>query len=233
MTVRRQTISRTEAEELGLPPREEWGVIEVSDAGIGIPPENVGYIFDPFFTTKEKGKGTGLGLSIAYGIVQQHRGAISVKSMIGEGATFAIYLPLAAAAAAMAGSKGAAPQHDVPQRGTILVVEDDPTVLLLVRKILERSGYQVVTATTGEDALAVTERNDIDAVVSDVLMPKMSGMELHQALRMKNPDLVTILMSGYSDDVVPRELSDEIIFLQKPVPKETLLQAVRTVLRKE
>lgn len=230
LSVYRQAVVKGAAGLLGLERPGQYAVIEVSDTGTGIAENDIHRIFDPFFTTKDLGKGTGLGLSIAYGIVKQHMGAITVASSPGVGTVFRIYLPLVELKADE--FKEAEPVAQTEGTETILVVEDDPTVLLYVRMILQRGNYNVIEATNGKEAVMIVEQaNDkIDVVISDIMMPSMTGVELYAALKAIKPDLGMILMSGYSADTVPVGLTDEIIFLQKPVSKTMLHSAIREAL---
>ncbi|MFO0696910.1 MAG: ATP-binding protein [Polyangiales bacterium] len=210
-------------EETALPPGR-YVTLTVGDEGVGIPPHILPRIFEPFFSTKPKGRGTGLGLSSAYGIVEQSGGTIRVESRPGEGTRFRVYLPHAEGIPSRAGI--AAP----PTRGTILVVEDQPDVRELVRMQLEDAGYRVLEAEHGRAALAVVdEHRRIDLVLTDVVMPELSGPGLARELVGLRPDLPILFMSGYADP------TDELLsgpLLKKPFPREELLEALAERLRR-
>jgi CheY-like chemotaxis protein len=188
-------------------------------------------IFDPFFTTKQPDKGTGLGLAIVYGIVQQSGGWIELNSAPGAGATFTVYLPLSAQPA------GTAELESEPVRGgteTILAVDDQPGVLELVGEILRSYGYTVLLAPGPEEAIA-SFRNSSEAIallLSDIVMPGMSGLELAAVLRAERPGLRTMFMSAYSDDLQAkrRVIEAGTRLLSKPLQAEVLASAVRSVL---
>jgi CheY-like chemotaxis protein len=192
-------------------------------------------IFEPFFTTKPKGKGTGLGLSTVYGIVRQSGGHIEVRSSPGKGTTFDIILPQVSA------TVPAKAEHTIGTelpRGTetVLVVEDEDAVRLIVRRVLEEQGYAIIEARDGNDALRVCgQRGDaIHLVLSDVIMPGMGGRELSRALASDRPGLPILFMSGYNDDgelaVTGSELGAGV--LAKPFTSETLARQVREALDK-
>ena len=179
-------------------PPGRWVVLAVSDTGKGMPPEVLHHIFEPFFTTKEKGHGAGLGLAQVYGIMQQHQGYITVQSQPGRGTTFTLYLP---ALMQPVDAEGGAISADMPQgQGeTVLLVEDTPQVLMLLRLMLERLCYRVLTATDGQEALRVYERhgNAIALVIADLVMPKVGGVSLFQALRKRAPGIKVVILTGY------------------------------------
>lgn len=207
-----------------------YGLVTVADDGIGMDAETVGRIFEPFFTTKEIGKGTGLGLAIVFGIVGNHNGQISVKSEAGKGSTFGIYLPI---------YTGDVPQKNLPVpeaaefhgNETLLVVDDDPTVLTVTTKLLKMFGYTILTATDGMEAVEVFEahRDEIRILVTDLMMPRMNGREAIEQIRRQKPDLPVILASGYTDDIIDLAAIDalNVIFLQKPLQLQKLLAAIR------
>jgi len=200
--------------------------LTVSDTGNGIPPEILPNIFEPFFTTKPAGKGTGMGLATAYGIVKQHRGWIQVLNRPGEGATFQVFLPASASPAEMV----AHTLKDQTQRGTetILLVEDEPGLLNLARVILERHGYQVLTATNGEEALAQWQQHHatVALLLTDLVMPGgWNGQELARHLHGEQPKLKIIFTSGYAGQefqLLPGE-----VLMQKPFGSDQLLNTVR------
>ncbi len=211
----------------------QWVELRVRDTGCGMDAATQARIFEPFFTTKAVGEGTGLGLSTVYGIVKQCSGTIVVQSAPGRGTVFVIQFP---AVSHTAPRQKALPASDSLPTGseTVLVVEDDTMVRLLASQILSQCGYTVYEASNGREALAVAEKHseDIDLVVTDVIMPVMNGRELVEQLRVRFPRVKTLFVSGYTDDKVVRhgveELGDN--FLQKPFTPASLAQKVREVL---
>jgi len=209
-----------------------WVAVEVADTGVGILPEVLPRIFEPFFTTKRPGQGTGLGLAQVYGIVQQHGGHIGVRSYPGEGTTFVIYLPYQAPGARVEAAKATTPEA-IEFRGTVLLVEDEPKVLEVTRAMLESLGFQVLAAVTPVEALRLYEahRPEIALVLSDAVMPGMSGPELLAALRARDPDVRVVLMSGYPLGSAGGRLSAiDVPWLQKPFRRDDLVQAIRRAL---
>jgi PAS domain S-box-containing protein len=209
-----------------------YSMIAVTDTGTGMDATVRAHLFEPFFTTKEVGKGTGLGLATVYGIVKQSDGYISVYSEPGRGATFKIYLPRIAAPAdtAPAPAKGGA---DCGTE-TILVVEDEPAVLTLSRRALEAQGYLVLAAADATAALRLVERHGgtIHLLLTDVVMPGLSGRDLADRLAARRPGIRVLYMSGYPGDAVVQhgELPPGSAFLQKPFSPDTLARKVRDVL---
>ena len=208
-------------------------MLAVSDSGQGIPLELQKHIFEPFFTTKEQGKGTGLGLATVYGIVKQSGGYIEVDSAPGRGTTFRIYLPRvdAATPAAERGPRAAAPTGGTE---TILLVEDEDGVRELARDILRSNGYTVLEARNGAEALRLGEghRGPLELLLTDVVMPRMSGRELAERMTALRADVTVLYMSGYTDDAVIRHgvLGSDTAFLQKPFTPAALVQRVRETL---
>jgi PAS domain S-box-containing protein len=210
-----------------------YALLAVSDTGLGMTDDVRGHIFEPFFTTKEPGRGTGLGLSTVYGIVTQSGGQVEVESGPGLGTTFRVYLPRAEEAAAPAGRKepGAG-----PPRGdeTVALVEDDDSLRALVHTVLTRSGYRVIDARHGPEALLKCGQHDgpIHLLVTDVVLPQVSGPQLAERLAVLRPGLKVLFISGYTDEAVIRHgmVSPGTAFLPKPFTPAALAQKVREVL---
>jgi len=211
----------------------EYVQLAVTDTGHGMSPEVRARAFEPFFTTKSAGKGTGLGLATVYGIVRQHGGNIWVYSEENSGTTFRIYLPRAA--------KGEVVALDLPEAArdlggteTILLVEDDEHVRKLTQQILEQKGYRLVVARDGAEALALLQRKHggIDLVLSDVVMPRMGGIDLAQQMERTCPEKPLLLMSGYTERGADSQdiLAPDTPFLQKPFSRVDLLRAIRRVI---
>jgi signal transduction histidine kinase/CheY-like chemotaxis protein len=200
--------------------------LSVTDTGIGMTDEVKNKIFEPFFTTKEKGRGTGLGLAVVHGIVTQSGGELSVMTAPGRGSTFFAAFPAAEAPAA-APEDAPAPASPAGA-GVVLVVEDEPTVRDIARRILELAGYVVVTAASADEAMDVFETTDIDALVTDVVMPGMRGDELARELLRRRP-LPVVLMSGYSEESETLDAlrAEGVAFVEKPFTSETLVAEVR------
>jgi two-component system, cell cycle sensor histidine kinase and response regulator CckA len=218
-------------EHLGVVPGP-YVMLAVSDNGMGMDKETQNRIFEPFFTTKEVGKGTGLGLSTVFGIVQQSGGHIAVYSEPGKGTTFKVYLPQVDAKLETVQTV----VHTSAFRGTetILLVEDEDQVRSVAFGILRRNGYQVIEARNAGEALLLCEKHadPIHLLLSDVVMPQMSGPELAKRLAQVRPDMKILCMSGYTDDAVLRHglVESGLAFLQKPFTSETLPRKVRAVL---
>lgn len=211
----------------------QYVMLTVSDNGCGMSPEVQTRIFEPFFTTKGLGKGTGLGLSIVYGIVRQSGGNIWAYSEEGKGTTFKIYFPCVdepdIAHSANASSR------DLPQGlEMILLAEDEDQVRRMTRGMLEMNGYRVLDATNGQEALSIFEQytGQIDLVLTDAVMPKMSGRELVETLKGLNPKIKVLFMSGYTNDAIVRHglLDQSIAFLEKPFTPDSLMRKLRDVL---
>jgi two-component system, cell cycle sensor histidine kinase and response regulator CckA len=205
-------------------------LLTATDTGHGMDEQTKLHIFEPFFTTKEKGKGTGLGLSTVYGVVKQSGGYITVDSAPGKGTTFKIYLPRVEDPLKTA-KEGAASAAPAAASATVLVVEDDDTIRKMVLRLLQSKGFQVLTAANGEAALALCkarEKGSIDLVVSDVVMPGISGIELVKRIEAMWPGMKTLLMSGYTDHAVFRSEVPELTgnFLMKPFTGEQLLKKI-------
>jgi PAS domain S-box-containing protein len=206
-------------------------LLAVTDTGIGMTADTAAHIFEPFYTTKESGRGTGLGLSTVYGIVKQSGGYIWVYSELGKGTTFKVYLPrvkdaVQAPAAAETPASTARKGHE-----TILLVEDEPDVRELTQMVLSECGYRVIEALTPEDAERLAGNNgaEIHLLLTDVVMPGMSGRELAKRLTGRYPNLRVLYMSGYTYNVIAQDgtLEEGISFLQKPFTPQVLTQKVR------
>ena len=207
-------------------------ILEVRDTGVGMDAEIQTHIFEPFFTTKQVGKGTGLGLANAYGIVKQSGGVIKCTSEVGKGASFFIRLPLVEGAQTESGEPGGVKAGN---KGTerILLVEDDENVRAITKMILEGAGYSVQVAVNGEEALGLWRSigNDIDLVISDIVMPVIRGPEMARRIRQHSPNMRFFFMSGYADEGQGAlRLSEEDSVLQKPATPEKFLSEVRKTL---
>ncbi len=216
----------------GLLPRD-YVTLTVRDTGVGMSPDVQSHLFEPFFTTKEVGKGTGLGLSTVYAIVQQCGGAIAVDSVIGEGSVFTVYLPRASTDAIDKLAVGPAPgRHG--GRETILVVDDEDTVRMAVRRILQKSGYKVIVAGSGAEALneLALQGGQIALVLTDMVMPGIGGRELVERINRSYPAVRTVCMSGYTDDATLRlgQFAGEQAFVAKPFTIAELTATIRRVL---
>jgi PAS domain S-box-containing protein len=207
-------------------PAGTYARLLVSDTGEGMSPEVAARILEPFYTTKPRGRGTGLGLATVYGIVTEARGSINVYSEVGIGTTFRIYLPPVTAPQSTPAES--APAMAAPPRGdgrTVLVVEDEPALGRVVTRILTNNGYHVLTAGNGPQALALLEHHDCDLLLTDVIMPEMSGPRLAEILHERQPGLPVIYMSGYSNGLLgtTHVLDDDIAFIEKPFTAADLL----------
>ncbi|MFA5073153.1 MAG: PAS domain S-box protein [Nitrospirota bacterium] len=215
-----------------------YAVIMVTDTGTGIDDKIRKRIFEPFFTTKEVGKGTGLGLSIVYGVIKQHHGYINVYSEPGKGTTFKIYLPLISESGIQEEVQGHAPSEEFFEGGeTILLAEDDAAIRSLTRTILEGSGYRVVEAENGEEAIKkfMEHRETIHLILLDMIMPRKSGKEAFDEIKKMRPDIKALFVSGYTSDRLHINSihSEGIELLSKPILPRTLLQKVRETLDKK
>jgi CheY-like chemotaxis protein len=202
--------------------------LSVTDTGIGMNAETMGHLFEPFFTTKEPGKGTGLGLSAAYGIVSASGGTIKASSDLGKGSTFRVFLPRV---------EGAIPRGPEPPRttasrgvktGTILLVEDDAGVRSFANRVLQTAGYRVLSAGDGTSAIETSRDEPVQLLLTDMLMPGMSGREVAARLVNAQPGIQVLYMSGYMDKGIVHDgtLQPGIELLAKPFTAEALLQAV-------
>jgi PAS domain S-box-containing protein len=210
-----------------------FACVQISDTGCGMNANVLGHLFEPFFTTKEIGKGTGLGLASAYGIVLQHKGWMSVKSEVGKGSSFRLYLPLLGEAKAIL--EAAPITSSEGQSEMILVVEDEEDLLLVCARALNMFGYRVLTAANGREALQIWEKHHgvIDLVLTDMRMPNaISGLELAETFWKTKPSLKVIIMSGYSMETVRDSVAgnDAYTFLAKPFDLKVLSESVRRCL---
>ena len=205
--------------------------IKVIDTGVGIATENLSRIFDPFFTTKKRNRGTGLGLASAFGIVKNHRGTITVYSEVGQGTTFTIYLPALDKPAVKHVSEK---EEIITGTGTILLVDDEDMILEVGQQILERLGYRVVTANSGQQAIETIQQmgSKIDLVLLDMVMPGLGGGDVFDHIREILPDIRVILSSGYAIDGQAREIMQRGCngFIQKPLSVSELSQKIRQVM---
>jgi nitrogen-specific signal transduction histidine kinase/CheY-like chemotaxis protein len=211
-------------------------VLSIEDDGCGMDDETRARVFEPFYTTKALGRGTGLGLSTVYGIVQQHGGTISVTSDVGRGTRFEVRLP-ASNTACVDVTTGSIPRYTGALGGeTILVVEDEPMVRGVVRRLLSGQGYRVIDTGVPDDAIVMArEHPEIALVITDVIMPGMNGREMYQRIAADRPDTKVMYMSGYDNDVLaPHGIDDgveRIALLRKPFAAHELLQSVKRAIR--
>jgi CheY-like chemotaxis protein len=196
--------------------------------------ETMKRIFEPFFTTKEVGKGTGLGLSMVYGIVTQNGGQISVESSVGRGTVFTIVFPVTSLDR-LTQSSSRHPRPSTPVGGTILLVEDDPSVRHITARILRRHGYVVVEASRPSEARSISETGDhVDLLLTDLVMPEMTGVKLADELTLRRPGLRVLYMTGYAGAALNQAQSElldpEERVIQKPFTSDALLDRVRAAL---
>ena len=213
-------------------PAGAFHTLSVTDTGAGIDERTRAHLFEPFFTTKERGKGTGLGLSTVMGIVEQSGGHITVDSELGRGTTFRVFLPAISEAAPTVSRTTTSTAKNGSER--ILVVEDEVEVRVLVRDVLRQAGYDVIAASDGEHALELVrgETREIHLLLTDVIMPKMSGRQLAAQFLELRPGTRVLYMSGYADDKLGRHgvLDPDVELIQKPLTPDSLLRRVRSLL---
>jgi CheY-like chemotaxis protein len=212
-----------------------YAVVSVTDTGVGMDKTTQEHIFEPFFTTKEVGKGTGLGLAMVYGTIKQHDGFINVYSESGTGTTLKIYIPLAESHKQLTGKK--ASSAIILGNETLLLVEDDATVRKVTKTLLEELGYSVIEATDGEHAVKLFRENRerVQFVVSDMIMPKLSGKDVHKELQKIKPDIKILFISGYAADILKQKgiENEKINFISKPLRADVLSRKIREVLGKQ
>ena len=211
-----------------------FAVISVIDSGCGIQASVLPHIFEPFYTTKEVGKGTGLGLSTVYGIVRQNKGFLECESAPGQGSRFTIYLPQYDALDADSSVKPEELAAINDRRKSILLVDDNPAIVQVIKSLLEKSGYEVLSATTPNEAIenATEPGRSIDLLLTDMVMPEINGKELSEKLLTIWPDLKTLFMSGYTIDMTALDgsVEHETRFIRKPFRISELTNAIRAIL---
>ncbi|HNS80124.1 MAG TPA: ABC transporter substrate-binding protein [Kiritimatiellia bacterium] len=206
--------------------------LRVTDTGSGIAPETMERMYEPFFTTKEAGKGTGLGLSTVYGVIEQHNGLIHVESQVGRGSVFDVYFPVARKEPDRPAEPASSPSGN--GRETILLAEDDPSVVGYTRRVLERAGYTVLTASTGVEAVELFSRSTgrVNLVLMDVVMPGLTGVAARDEMLKIRPDIPILFISGYSHGAIRAEriAKEKIEIIQKPFRASDLLARIREIL---
>jgi two-component system cell cycle sensor histidine kinase/response regulator CckA len=233
LTIQTYSVRADQVAELGsdILPIADYSALSVTDTGTGIPANVLGKIFEPFFTTKEVGKGTGLGLSTVYGIVKQSGGFIFADSKVDEGTRFVIYLPVhhEEIGTGRARRVEKAKKDELWGSGTVLLVEDEPMVRSVAERALTRHGYTVITADNGEEALEIIDKGDqIDLLISDVVMPGMDGPTMVRKARESRPELKILFMSGYAEEQLRNSIDIENVnFLPKPFSVTELAEAAR------
>lgn len=207
--------------------------IAVSDNGCGIENKTLNSIFEPFFTTKKQGKGTGLGLATVYGIVKQNRGFINVYSELDIGTVFTIYLPSHAEVPQIETAKKTQPAN-LPVKENILIVEDEPAILNMMKRMLDRLGYKTISASSPLEAIRLVKSSaeKIDLLISDIIMPEMNGKALSERIKEIFPEIRILFMSGYTADVIAHHgiLEEGVCFMQKPFTREELVNKIQAAL---
>jgi len=209
-------------------------LLKVTDTGCGMNPDVQAHIFEPFFTTKEKGKGTGLGLATVYGVIKQSGGYVLVESELGKGTTFEVYLPRVGSTGEVAKEPRPSAKLIKKHQATVLLVEDEPSLRKLTRDVLRETGYTVFEAADAFQALEIAKQSeiDIDLLLTDVIMPGMSGRALADALSSSRPETRVLYMSGYTDGEIATQgvLNAETSILHKPFTQDELIRRVEDVL---
>ena len=210
----------------------KYALISVADTGKGIDEKTKGFIFEPFFTTKERERGTGLGLAVVYGIVKQHNGNIDVYSELDKGTTFRIYLPIIEEE--VEETKPKVIITPIGGKETVLIAEDNIDVRNYTKTVLEEFGYKVIEAVNGEDAINrfMENKDRIDFLLLDVIMPKKNGKEVYESIKKVRPDIKALFMSGYAEDIIHRKgiLEEGLNFVLKPISPQELLKRIREIL---
>jgi CheY-like chemotaxis protein len=239
IATQRVTLDALAAEAIPGAVAGDYVRLTCRDSGRGIPPDLLGRIFEPFFTTKPQGRGTGLGLSTVYGIVRQHHGAITVQSAPDAGTQFDLYFPRHHEdARALTPPTGVTPLKPTPEaaRATVLVVEDESAVLQLTCRALSAQGYRVLAADGPEEALRLLDDHaaSVDLLLTDVMMPVMSGPDLARRVTEQHRGIRVLFMSGYSADLIARHnrLEDETELLSKPFTLAELTRRVAAALER-
>ena len=233
ITTRNVSVTPERPDPYGVMPQNDYVNVSVRDNGQGMSLDTLSHLYEPFFTTKEVGHGTGLGLSTVYGIIKQSHGYIFVESKLGHGSTFDCYYPRMMAAQVQAPATAPPDSRRLTGSETLLLVEDHDSVRALVAQALTGYGYRVIEAADGEDALRVvgTLSEPIQALVTDVMMPNLSGSELAERLRHTWPGLRVLFMSGYTDPLKPTLLDrPDTAFIQKPFGLDILASRLRDLL---
>jgi two-component system, cell cycle sensor histidine kinase and response regulator CckA len=234
MSSRHVTVgaSMTAFEDDGLLP-DDYIVLEVTDTGVGMDEATQARILEPFFTTKEPGRGTGLGLSTVYGIVRDHGGYLKVSSKPGRGSTFRIFLPRRHGMDATIEQEQAI-AHAPSGTETVLIVEDNESLRTLIDEVLRHASYSTIVCRDGEEALERARSEDqFQAVLLDLVLPRVSGMDLIEELRVLRPEARVLMMSGYTEDTSmsgPRVLDEQVPYIQKPFSLQQLCVRLRQVL---
>lgn len=224
------TIEGINAKLLAIEPGR-YVMISITDTGIGMDNATQQRIFDPFFTTGQMGRGTGLGLASAYGIIRSHGGIINVESIKGKGTTFTIYLP---ASQKEMIEEGISDEALLKGTETVLLIDDEKMIVDVGRQMLEGMGYRVLIATNGKEALSIYQENrdQVDIIILDIIMPDMGGAETYDRLKKIKPHIKVLLSSGYSIDGEATEILNRGCngFIQKPFSMKELSQQIRQVL---
>jgi len=234
ITTARRTLNEKDCQAHDGCSPGEYIILSIEDDGVGMTPEAIDHMFEPFFTTKDVGEGTGLGLATVYGIVRQNSGCIDVVTSHDHGTKVSIAFPSVDASLSDTTTKPPSSDSMIGGRETLLVIEDEPSVLRLAGRILENLGYKVLAADTPGKALSLAREHsdEIALAITDVVMPGVTGWDLSEQLRGLLPTVRTLFVSGYTDDILAEDdhFSREIDFLQKPFTPQQLAEAVRTAL---